>query len=170
MCTSPTTQASGPLRSARRFGRAIARFMRERQASTAIEFTALAIPFALLVFAILESCISFAAQEVLTNATDDIARQLRTGQLRKANVTEASHDSWSATELAPYVRHALECFTPQRCMFGSDWPVCLLAASYERVVETAQSLGAELNAADRDRVFSRNATEFYQIEELAQTA
>jgi Flp pilus assembly protein TadG len=42
----------------------------------------------MLVFAILESCISFAAQEIMTNATDDVARQLRTGQLLKANVNE----------------------------------------------------------------------------------
>jgi Flp pilus assembly protein TadG len=69
-----------------RFGR----FARNRDGATAIEFVALALPFSMLVFAILESCISFAAQEVLTNATDDIARQLRTGQLRAADVTETS--------------------------------------------------------------------------------
>ena len=85
-------------------------------------------------------------------------------------VTEADHDHWRASDLRPYVETAFQCFGPRRMMFGSDWPVCLLAASYERVVETAQSFGAELNAADRDLVFSRNATEFYQIEELAQTA
>ena len=73
-----------------RLGRAMKRFAGNRDASTAIEFTALAIPFAMLVFAILESCISFAAQEVLTNATDDIARQLRTGQLRAADVNVTS--------------------------------------------------------------------------------
>jgi Flp pilus assembly protein TadG len=55
-----------------------------------MEFAMLAIPFALLVFAILESCISFAGQEVIANVTDDVARQLRTGQLQKTNVTEAS--------------------------------------------------------------------------------
>lgn len=68
----------------------LSRLRRDRSGSVAIEFTALAIPFALLVFAILESCISFAAQQVLANATDDIARQLRTGQIKAANVTEAS--------------------------------------------------------------------------------
>jgi Flp pilus assembly protein TadG len=62
------------------------RFRGDRRGSVAIEFTALAIPFALLVFAILESCISFAAQQVLANATDDIARQLRTGQIKAADV------------------------------------------------------------------------------------
>jgi Flp pilus assembly protein TadG len=66
------------------------RFRKDRGGSVAIEFTALAIPFAMLVFAILESCISFAAQQVLANATDDIARELRTGQIKAADVTEAS--------------------------------------------------------------------------------
>lgn len=66
------------------------RFRRDKRGSVAIEFTMLAIPFALLIFAILESSISFAAQQVLANATDDIARQLRTGQLRPADVTKNS--------------------------------------------------------------------------------
>ncbi|TPL05272.1 MULTISPECIES: TadE/TadG family type IV pilus assembly protein [unclassified Mesorhizobium] len=65
-------------------------FFSDRRGSTAMEFALLAIPFALLVFAILESCISFAGQEVMANITDDVARQLRTGQLQKTNVTEAS--------------------------------------------------------------------------------
>ncbi|MBN9222902.1 MAG: pilus assembly protein [Mesorhizobium sp.] len=62
------------------------RFVRDRRGSTALEFALLALPFAMLVFAILESCISFAGQEVMANITDDIARQLRTGQLRPADV------------------------------------------------------------------------------------
>jgi Flp pilus assembly protein TadG len=66
----------------------LARFIGNRKGSTAMEFTILAIPFALLVFAILESCISFAAQELLANATDDIAREVRTGQLTTANLDE----------------------------------------------------------------------------------
>ena len=68
--------------------RLLARFLCDRRGSTAIEFAALAIPFALLVFAILESCISFASQEVMANATDDVARQLRTGQIKAADVNE----------------------------------------------------------------------------------
>lgn len=78
----------GKARVALRFG-FLTRFARDRRGSTAIEFAALAIPFSLLVFAILESCISFAGQEVLTNATDDLARQLRTGRLPQAQVTVA---------------------------------------------------------------------------------
>ena len=58
----------------------IARFMRNQGGSTAIEFAVLAIPFSSLVFAILESCIAFAGQQVLTNADDEVTRQLRTVQ------------------------------------------------------------------------------------------
>jgi Flp pilus assembly protein TadG len=73
-----------------RLGGYFRRFSHSDEGSTSIEFTMLAIPFSMLVFAILESCISFAAQEVMANATDDVARQLRTGQLLAANVTQTS--------------------------------------------------------------------------------
>lgn len=66
----------------------LAWFLGDRRGSTAIEFSLLALPFALLVFAILESCISLAGQEVMANATADVARQLRTGQLLPADVDE----------------------------------------------------------------------------------
>ena len=56
------------------------RFRRDRKGSVAIEFSLLAIPFSLLLFAILESCISFAGSQLLANATDNVARQIRTGQ------------------------------------------------------------------------------------------
>jgi Flp pilus assembly protein TadG len=89
MSTSQTTE---PSRSSivRLIRGCFRRFAGDREASTAIEFTLLAIPFSMLVFAILESCISFAAQEVLATATEDVARQLRTGQLRAADVTQTS--------------------------------------------------------------------------------
>ena len=72
---------SEPTKKQRRQG-FIARFLRNRSGSTAVEFTLLSIPFAALVFAILETCISFAGQQVMSNVTDDIARQIRTGQLK----------------------------------------------------------------------------------------
>jgi Flp pilus assembly protein TadG len=89
MSTDQTIEPSGRGVMAR-LGRSLRRFGRNRDGATAIEFTLLAIPFSMLVFAILESCISFAAQEIMTNATDDVARQLRTGQLLKANVNEVT--------------------------------------------------------------------------------
>jgi Flp pilus assembly protein TadG len=89
MSTDQTIEPSGRGLMAR-LGRSLRRFGRSRDGTTAIEFTLLAVPFSMLIFAILESCISFAAQEIMTNATDDVARQLRTGQLLKADVTQTS--------------------------------------------------------------------------------
>jgi Flp pilus assembly protein TadG len=65
------------------------RFFGDRKGSIAIEFSLLAIPFSMLTFAILESCISFAGSQLLANATDNVARQLRTGQVKAAGLTEA---------------------------------------------------------------------------------
>jgi Flp pilus assembly protein TadG len=62
---------------------------RDRRGATAIEFGMLALPFALLSFAILETTVSFTAQQVISNATDTLARQIRTGQLTIDNTTAA---------------------------------------------------------------------------------
>lgn len=64
------------------------RFRRDERGNVAIEFGALAIPFAMLVFAILESSISFAAQQLMANATDEVARQIRTGNLTAAQLED----------------------------------------------------------------------------------
>lgn len=65
-------------------GGAIRGFGKDRNGGTAVEFAVLAIPFILLVFAIMESAISFAAQQTVANATDDVARQLRTGKIKRS--------------------------------------------------------------------------------------
>ena len=49
-------------------------------------------------------------------------------------------------------------------MFGSDYPVCLLAASYDRVLESFQEILKNLNAADREKIFSTNAASFYRLD------
>lgn len=73
-------------------GAPLARFRRDRKASVALEFALLILPFAILLFAVLESCLSFTAQMVLANATDDLARRIRTGTERvttKEQLTQA---------------------------------------------------------------------------------
>lgn len=80
-------------------------------------------------------------------------------------VTEADWASWQVEDLKPYVDLALEVFGPQRMMFGSDWPVCLLAGSYDRVLDAAHFLLAELSEEDRGRIFAGNAMDFYRIED-----
>jgi len=79
-------------------------------------------------------------------------------------VTEANWSNWRVEDLKPYVETALEYFGADRIMFGSDWPVCLLAATYERVLDAIQKLLAHLNEDERRRIFSDNAVEFYRLE------
>jgi len=78
-------------------------------------------------------------------------------------VTEAAPGERSAPLLQPVVDVALDAFGPQRLMFGSDWPVCLLATSYTDVVSIAQQLLASLNETEQQQVFSQNAIEFYRL-------
>jgi L-fuconolactonase len=78
-------------------------------------------------------------------------------------VTEADWAAWQPNDLAPYVAVALEAFGPSRLIFGSDWPVCLLAASYERVVSVARGLTASLSASERDAVFGGAAARAYAL-------
>lgn len=65
------------------------RFWRNSDGSLAIEFALLAGPFAVLLFAIIESCVSFAGQQLLSNAAEDVARQFRTGKIKAADVEDA---------------------------------------------------------------------------------
>ena len=80
-------------------------------------------------------------------------------------VTEADWDAWTVDDLVTPVRTALEVFGPERLLFGSDWPVCLVAASYERVraaaVEALERVG--LGSADLDGVLGANAIEAYRL-------
>ncbi|GAA0576397.1 amidohydrolase family protein [Kribbella sandramycini] len=78
-------------------------------------------------------------------------------------VTEADWSSWTVADLKPYADTVLEAFTPERVMFGSDWPVCLLAAPYAGVVEAAEALTAHLTPAERSAVFATTATETYNL-------
>ena len=75
-------------------------------------------------------------------------------------VTEANWKSWRTDDLRPYVDCALEFFGADRMMFGSDYPVCLLAATYDRVLDSFQEI---VNDTDREKIFSINAAKFYRL-------
>jgi L-fuconolactonase len=78
-------------------------------------------------------------------------------------VTEADWATWGVEDLRPYVDRAFDVFGASRLIFGSDWPVCLLAASYERVVEASRQLMASLGASERAGVFGENAVAIYRL-------
>lgn len=78
-------------------------------------------------------------------------------------VTEADWHIWTAQDLKPYVHEVLDIFGVERCMFGTDWPVCLVAASYDRVVDALRECLKDLNRQDLDRIFGLNAIEAYRL-------
>lgn len=80
-------------------------------------------------------------------------------------VTEADHLHWKPGDLDPFVHHILNAFGTDRIMFGSDWPVCLQAASYAEVHNALRCiLDGHLTAHGIDKLFGRNAIDFYKLE------
>lgn len=78
-------------------------------------------------------------------------------------VTEADLATWEPGDLAPFVAGAIEIFGPARLIFGSDWPVCLLAASYADVIATARELISRLSPAEREAIFGGAAERAYDL-------
>lgn len=78
-------------------------------------------------------------------------------------VTEADWENWTPDDLAPYVDHVLDVFGPDRLLFGSDWPVCLLAASYDEVVAAARETLTDLSDTESAAVFGGTAAEVYRL-------
>ena len=77
-------------------------------------------------------------------------------------ITEAAQ-GWTPDDLGPYIEHVLKQFGPGRCMFGSDWPVCLLAGSYDQVVDALKKNLGGLNDKEMEAVFGETARKFYRI-------
>jgi len=76
-------------------------------------------------------------------------------------VTEADWKAWRPADLRPYVEHVLEVAGPHRLLFGSDWPVCLLAAGYDEVLSTARTLIAALTPDEQAAVLGGSAVQVY---------
>ena len=80
-------------------------------------------------------------------------------------VTEASWDQWTKDDILPYLQVVSEAFGPRRLMYGSDWPVCLLAASYEKVLSLAGELTQGWTEEDSADFWYRNASNAYKLTE-----
>lgn len=78
-------------------------------------------------------------------------------------VTEADHARWRPEDLEPFIDVAVGSFGEERILFGSDWPVALLASSYRRWYETLQTLTADLPAPARQKLWAENAQRFYRM-------
>jgi L-fuconolactonase len=80
-------------------------------------------------------------------------------------VTEADWERWRMADLAPYLEIALDAFGVTRVMFGSDWPVCLLAATYERWCEHLEGWSWMLSESERAALLGGNAVRIYNLED-----
>ena len=86
-------------------------------------------------------------------------------------VTEANWTDWTVDDLRPFVEKVRGWFGTERLMFGSDWPVCLLAASsYQEVLGAARDAVGDLSDNEADAVFGRNAQEFYGLKGTKEAA
>ena len=77
--------------------------------------------------------------------------------------TEAKWNDWDATRLFPAVSHAAKCFGEDRLIFGSDWPVCLLAGSYGEIKRALNECLVRLGAGFRDKALGPNARQAYRL-------
>jgi L-fuconolactonase len=78
-------------------------------------------------------------------------------------VTEADWKRWKPEDLKPYIDTVVEAFGTGRIMYGSDWPVCLVAATYEQVFQTAKDYFSSFSADEQKAFFEGNATRFYNL-------
>lgn len=78
-------------------------------------------------------------------------------------VASATPDKWKAADLAPVIKHVLDEFGPDRVMFGSDWPVCLLAASLAQWVAALKEIVSDRKEEEQRKLFHDNAVRFYEL-------
>lgn len=78
-------------------------------------------------------------------------------------VTEADLENWTPAALQPYVEHIISVFGPDRVMYGGDWPVSLLATTYQTWLETVDQLTARMAETDKQKLFYQNAVNFYRL-------
>jgi L-fuconolactonase len=79
-------------------------------------------------------------------------------------VTEADWTHWQAADLKPYLDVIFENFSATNLMFGSDWPVCNLAADYSKVVKTLEDYILQLSSQDQNQIWYENAKLFYKLD------
>jgi L-fuconolactonase len=78
-------------------------------------------------------------------------------------VTEADWKNWTKEDFTPYLDAVTESFGVNRLMYGSDWPVCLVAASYEKMISLIQDYFSSFTASEQELIMGGNATRFYRL-------
>ncbi|MHC5540030.1 amidohydrolase family protein, partial [Singulisphaera rosea] len=111
-----------------------------------------------------------AKPRIKEHRTDDWLPQLRAASAfpnvyckLSGMITEADWQGWKADDLKPYVHAALDSFGPERLMYGSDWPVCELAGTYEDVHEAFVEALGPVSSTERAQIYGGTAERFYRL-------
>ena len=78
-------------------------------------------------------------------------------------ITEANHSTWTYDEIVPYMDVVGEAFGTDRICFGSDWPVCLVAGQYDKMIGVVETWASQLNTNTQEKIFGLNTCTFYNI-------
>ncbi len=147
----------------RRYGLTYDVLVLEHQLPAAIEFVDRhpSQPFVLDHLA--KPLIAAAALEPWRSNLIELARRPHVSCKLSGLVTEADFRAWSPADLRPYMETALEAFGPQRLLFGSDWPVCTVAATYTRWLQVVNEFIARLSPHEQQAILGGNAASFYKL-------
>jgi L-fuconolactonase len=77
--------------------------------------------------------------------------------------TEADWKNWKQSDFSPYLEHITKSFTPKRMMFGSDWPVCLLAATYRQTVDLIEEFTKSFSISEKNDFWASTANQIYNL-------
>jgi L-fuconolactonase len=78
-------------------------------------------------------------------------------------VTEANWNNWTAADLKPYLDAGVAAFGTDRILFGSDWPVCLVASTYSKWLQLVQNYFNTFSSSEQEAIFAGNAIKFYKL-------
>ena len=80
-------------------------------------------------------------------------------------VTEANWKTWKKEDFYPYLDVVVDAFGTDRIMFGSDWPVCNVAATYEQTIDILETYFSSFSEDEKAKIFGENAVKFYQLDQ-----
>jgi len=93
----------------------------------------------------------------------ELARRQNVNCKISGMVTEADYHNWTPSQLQPYFEVVIEAFGPDRLLFGSDWPVCLVATSYKNWMEQVRKNISKLSESEQAKIMGGNAIKIYQL-------
>jgi L-fuconolactonase len=93
----------------------------------------------------------------------EIGKQQNVSCKLSGMITEADYNTWTPEQIHPYMYLVLEAFGSERTIFGSDWPVCLVAGQYKQVKQLVTDFIATLSSSEQKAIMGKNAIRFYNL-------